>query len=146
MICSYPETHTATEWSPRTKTPAPTGFVLGGVRATLRLEGLALFTAATGIYAATHTSWWLYLTLFFLPDISFLAYLLNPRLGAAAYNALHTYIAPILLAAIAYFAQAPALAPIALIWAAHIGFDRAAGYGLKYASAFGDTHLGKMGK
>ncbi len=146
MTSSYPRTHSATESLPKTSTPVPTGFVLGGVRATLRLEGLAVFTAATAAYATTHTSWWLYLALFFLPDISFLAYLLNPRVGAIAYNALHTYIAPVLLAAIAYFAQAPALGPIALIWAAHIGFDRAAGYGLKYASAFGDTHLGKMGK
>ena len=31
---------------------------------------------------------------------------------------------------------------IALIWLAHIGFDRAAGFGLKYTGAFGDTHLG----
>ena len=36
------------------------------------------------------------------------------------------------------------LAP-ALIWAAHIGFDRALGYGLKYPTAFSDTHLGRIG-
>jgi hypothetical protein len=35
---------------------------------------------------------------------------------------------------------------IALIWLAHVGFDRALGYGLKYATAFGDTHLGRIGK
>jgi hypothetical protein len=34
--------------------------------------------------------------------------------------------------------------PIALIWTAHISFDRALGYGLKYFSAFGDTHLGQL--
>jgi Domain of unknown function (DUF4260) len=33
-----------------------------------------------------------------------------------------------------------------LVWGAHIGFDRALGYGLKYPSAFGDTHLGQIGK
>jgi hypothetical protein len=35
---------------------------------------------------------------------------------------------------------------IALIWLAHVGVDRALGYGLKYASAFGDTHLGRIGR
>ena len=33
-----------------------------------------------------------------------------------------------------------------LIWIAHVGFDRALGYGLKYASGFGDTHLGRIGR
>jgi Domain of unknown function (DUF4260) len=29
---------------------------------------------------------------------------------------------------------------------AHIGLDRALGYGLKYSTAFGDTHLGRTGR
>ena len=40
----------------------------------------------------------------------------------------------------------PLLALCACIHAAHVGFDRMAGYGLKYASAFGDTHLGRVGQ
>ena len=32
---------------------------------------------------------------------------------------------------------------IALIALAHIGFDRALGYGLKYSAGFGATHLGR---
>jgi hypothetical protein len=35
---------------------------------------------------------------------------------------------------------------IAAIWAAHIGFDRMLGYGLKYSSSFNDTHLGRIGR
>jgi hypothetical protein len=35
---------------------------------------------------------------------------------------------------------------IAAVWAAHIGFDRMLGYGLKYSSAFSDTHLGRIGR
>ena len=38
----------------------------------------------------------------------------------------------------------PALQWMALIWAAHIGFDRLLGYGLKYPSAFRATHLGSV--
>jgi len=36
---------------------------------------------------------------------------------------------------------APQWIPYALIWLAHIGIDRALGYGLKYPTFFRDTHL-----
>ena len=32
------------------------------------------------------------------------------------------------------------------LWLAHIGIDRALGYGLKYATGFSYTHLGRIGK
>ncbi|MGB8400729.1 DUF4260 family protein [Bradyrhizobium sp.] len=41
---------------------------------------------------------------------------------------------------------APLIPSIAMIWLAHIGFDRALGYGLKYQAGFGFTHLGRIGK
>ena len=34
----------------------------------------------------------------------------------------------------------------AMMAAAHVGFDRMLGYGLKYASAFNETHLGRIGR
>jgi hypothetical protein len=37
------------------------------------------------------------------------------------------------------------LTEVAIIWAAHIGFDRVLGYGLKYPTAFADTHLSQIG-
>jgi len=40
----------------------------------------------------------------------------------------------------------PLTLSIAMIWLAHIGIDRALGYGLKYAAGFGYTHLGRIGK
>ena len=40
----------------------------------------------------------------------------------------------------------PLVISVALIWAAHIGFDRALGYGLKHQSGFSDTHPGRIGK
>jgi hypothetical protein len=36
---------------------------------------------------------------------------------------------------------APQPAPFGLIWLAHSGFDRMLGFGLKYPTFFGDTHL-----
>jgi len=105
-----------------------------------------VLAVAVTAFAALQASWWLFAALFFVPDISFLGYLVNPRLGALVYNTLHTYIAPLLLGLLAQAGHAPTLLPVALIWVAHIGFDRAAGYGLKYGSAFGDTHLGFKGR
>lgn len=119
----------------------PAGFVQGGVRAILRLEGLTVLAAAVTAFALLNPNWWLFTALFLFPDVAFLAYLANPRAGAAAYNTLHSYIAPLLSGFTAHFAQAPFLLPIVLIWIARIGFDRAIGYGLKYPSAFADTHL-----
>ena len=41
---------------------------------------------------------------------------------------------------------APLTLSIAMIWLAHIGIDRALGYGLKYSAGFGFTHLGRIGQ
>jgi hypothetical protein len=41
--------------------------------------------------------------------------------------------------------DSPLLLSIAMIWLAHLGIDRALGYGLKYFAGFGFTHLGRIG-
>jgi hypothetical protein len=122
------------------------GAVTGEVRALLRIEGLALFLAATLFYLTSGASWWLFAALLLAPDLSFAAYLAGPRLGATVYNALHAAIGPLLLALAGLVMSWPLAASIALIWLAHIGIDRALGYGLKYAAGFGFTHLGRVGK
>ncbi|MDH6258212.1 DUF4260 domain-containing protein [Bradyrhizobium sp. BR13661] len=123
-----------------------TGAVTGGVRILLRLEGLALFAGMTALYAAWSGSWWVYALLFFVPDLSFLAYLSDAKFGAMAYNAAHSYLAPVILITLGLGLAAPLTLSIALIWLAHIGFDRALGYGLKYSAGFGFTHLGRIGR
>ena len=125
---------------------ATAGVVTGGLRLMLRLEGLGLFVGMTLLYAVWGGSWWLYLILFLVPDISFAAYLSGPRFGAMIYNAMHTYLIPIPLMVIGLGLEAPLLLSIAIIWLAHIGIDRALGYGLKYSAGFGFTHLGRIGK
>jgi hypothetical protein len=107
----------------------------------LRLEGAAVFLFATALYAGQSAGWLWYLVLILAPDLSALGYVLNPRLGSALYNMVHTYAVPAALAGAALLlGSAPALA-VALIWIAHIGADRALGFGLKYPDAFKDTHL-----
>ncbi|OAF06501.1 DUF4260 domain-containing protein [Bradyrhizobium neotropicale] len=123
-----------------------TGAATGGVRLLLRLEGLTLFAGMTLLYATWGGSWTLYLLLFLVPDLSFLAYLSSPKFGAMVYNAAHSYLAPVTLMTLGFGFASPLTLSIALIWLAHIGIDRALGYGLKYSAGFGFTHLGRIGR
>src|SRR5262245_28994877 len=125
---------------------APEAVVAGVPRLVLRLEGAALFAAATLAYGGAGFDWLTYVILFLAPDLSFLAYLAGARAGAIVYNALHTTLGPILLAAYGVLGRQPLALAAALIWAAHIGLDRALGFGLKYAAGFGFTHLGRTGR
>jgi hypothetical protein len=129
-----------------TETTSETGSVTGGVRTLLRLEGLVLFLGMTLLYAVWGGSWWVYFILFLAPDVSFAGYLAGPREGAIIYNAAHNYIAPVALMTAGLAGADPLVLSLAMIWLAHIGIDRALGYGLKYATGFGFTHLGRIGK
>ena len=117
-----------------------------GARRLLRLEGLLTLAVAVALYAGTDAGWGRFAALFLVPDLSFAGYLVGPRAGAAAYNAAHSWIGPLLLGGAAWLGLAPAALPAALIWAAHIGFDRALGYGLKLGAGFRFTHLGVIGR
>jgi hypothetical protein len=128
-----------------TKTDA-TGAVTGGLKILLRLEGLTLFAGMTLLYAVWDGSWWIYVILFLVPDLSFAAYLADPKTGAIVYNAAHSYMAPVALMTTGFALASPLWLSIALIWMAHIGIDRALGYGLKYSAGFGFTHLGRIGR
>jgi hypothetical protein len=109
----------------------------------LRLEGAVVLAAAAFAYAWVGGGWAMFAVLFLVPDVFMLGYLRNPRIGAAVYNAGHTYFAPTILAAYGLFQAQPLALEIALIWIAHIGFDRMLGFGLKYQTAFGHSHLSK---
>jgi hypothetical protein len=80
------------------------------------------------------------------PDLSFAAYLAGPKQGAIVYNAAHSYLAPMALMTGGFATSSPLVLSLAMIWLAHIGIDRALGYGLKYSEGFGFTHLGRIGK
>jgi len=107
----------------------------------LHLEGAAVFVAALFAYQHNHGSWLLFVSLFLLPDLSMIGYAFNPRVGAMTYNAIHTYVGPWVLGGYSLFTGKHLPLLLALIWAAHIGFDRMLGFGLKYPSRFKDTHL-----
>jgi hypothetical protein len=110
----------------------------------LRIEGLAVGAAALALYFDGGHPWWLLVVLILAPDLAMLGYAAGPRVGAAAYDLAHTYARPLVLGVIGVLADVETCVALALIWAAHIGIDRALGYGLKYPTGFKDTHLQRV--
>ena len=102
-----------------------------------------LFTACV-FYHQVHGSWLSFGLLFLTPELSMLGYLVNKKAGAACYNLVHTYTAPLTLLSILWLWGLSFASWICLIWCAHVGFDRLLGYGLKYESGFKDTHLQRV--
>lgn len=118
--------------------------VLSMPRLMLQAEGLALFILATGIYVHFVGDWVLFGVLLLSPDLTMVGYLANPKIGAIVYNLVHTIIAPIVLGVLSMAVGWQLGFALALILAAHIGMDRAVGYGLKYGDAFKRTHIGAV--
>ena len=118
----------------------------GGVKTLLQLEGLAVLAASAGLYGHVGGDWRMFGLLFIAPDVAFFGYLFGPHAGAAIYNVLHAMVGPLLLAGWGMATGSHFALEVSLIWMAHIGFDRAIGAGLKYATGFGDTHINHKGR
>jgi hypothetical protein len=112
--------------------------------AMLRVEGAAMLAGSVFLYWTNGGSWWLFALLLLAPDVSMVGYLAGPRVGAALYNAFHSYPLPATLGIFALLAGSPLVVSVALVWFAHIGMDRLMGYGLKYPTGFKDTHLQRV--
>jgi hypothetical protein len=110
----------------------------------LRLEGLAVFIASILLFAQFNGTWWVYLLFFLAPDLSMLGYLTNVRTGAFTYNFVHNYAVPIASIFAGYFLKSDVLLFAGIILLGHIGADRLLGFGLKYPTAFKDTHLQRV--
>ena len=110
----------------------------------LRLEGLAVVAAAVVLYFHEDFGWILFVALILAPDLSFAGYAFGPKVGAIAYDTVHTEFFAVALGTVGVVADSSAATKIALIWLAHIGADRLLGYGLKYPTAFKDTHFSRV--
>jgi hypothetical protein len=113
-------------------------------RLLLHMEGGALLVGAIALYLHFDYSLLVLALLALAPDLSIAGFLAGPRVGAMVYDVVHTTVGPIALGAIGVLADSDVAVQVALIWLAHIGADRALGYGLKYKSAFRDTHLQRV--
>ncbi|GAA0413717.1 MAG: DUF4260 domain-containing protein [Bacillota bacterium] len=113
-------------------------------KAWMHLEGAAVLMISIFFYAMYDFSWFVFAIFLLVPDISMVGYMKNTKSGATLYNIFHSYILPVLLVVIGFLFLYSFLIMIALIWIAHIGMDRMIGYGLKYPTAFKDTHLQRV--
>ncbi|MFP8490269.1 DUF4260 family protein [Gracilimonas sp. Q87] len=112
----------------------------------LIFEELTLFMGSLILFELTTTySFWLFALLFFLPDVSFSAYLINKQIGSIAYNILHHKGIMIAVIFTGYFIEVEWLLTVGIIFLGHAAFDRIFGYGLKFSDDFKHTHLGWIG-
>jgi hypothetical protein len=118
------------------------------MKTVLKIEEAAMTGVA--IYFLTRYSLglpvWLWVILFFTPDIGMLGYLLNTRAGAIIYNLFHHKGIALALAMTGFFLNKDILTAIGILLFAHAAFDRIWGYGLKYPDSFKNTHLGSLEK
>lgn len=111
-----------------------------------RWEGAAGLVAGAALFASSDWSWWWFALLLLVPDVSMAGYLITPTSGAALYNLGHSLVGSIGLLVWRLLGGPIAALALGAIWLAHIGLDRALGYGLKYADDFTHTHLGMIGR
>jgi hypothetical protein len=110
----------------------------------LRLEGAVLLAASLFFYWRVGGDGWLFLLLILAPDLAMLGYLAGAEIGASAYNLFHIELWPAVLAILGVTTGNAWLLATGLIWFAHLGADRLMGFGLKYPTAFKDTHLNRV--
>jgi len=122
------------------------GMVEGQVRSWLRLEGLAAFSVGLAMFWISGGNWLFIVPLLLMPDLSMLGYLAGPRIGAVTYNLVHNWALGFGALLIGMWLDSSALMLLAAVLIAHVGMDRAFGYGLKSPASFRDTHLGRIGK
>ena len=116
------------------------------MKSLLKLEELAQLLLAVLVFAHLPFAWWVLPATFLLPDLSMLGYLAGPRVGAISYNLAHHKALAIGVGVAGWALGLPLVVLAGTILLFHSAFDRLLGYGLKYATGFQDTHLGRVGK
>jgi hypothetical protein len=129
----------------RSATTSEPGVVTGRPLIWLRIEGLAVAVAAVALFAATGKPWWLVPALFLVPDLSWLAYIAGPKVGAFVYNLAHTAPLPLALLGAGAGWHNTACTIAGAVGLFHLGVDRLLKYGVKYDHSFAITHLGAHG-
>ena len=113
-------------------------------RTWLRLEGLAALIGGVVIFLTNGGPWLLVVPLLLGPDLSMVGYLRGPGVGAVAYNLVHNWAIGLAVLGAGVATASAALLLTGAILVAHVGMDRALGYGPKLPTSFQDTHLGRI--
>ena len=108
--------------------------------------GMALAGLVIAGFAAAGWPWWAWILGLLAPDLFMAGYLFGKRAGAFVYNLGHLYAVPLLFVMAGVGSGEMPWIAAGGLWLAHIGLDRALGFGLKQETGFRDTHLGPIGQ
>lgn len=111
----------------------------------IRLEEFTLAVLAIYLFSRLDLAWWWFPLFFLAPDLSMIAYLGGPTIGAYGYNLVHHKSLAIALYILGSMMALQALQFTGLILLAHSSLDRVLDYGLKFGDSFKHTHLGFIG-
>jgi hypothetical protein len=118
----------------------------GVVAVLLRAEFVAIGVAGVVLWFAQGGSLIWLIPALLAPDVSIAGYAAGPRIGAVVYNAVHNLVVALALLGVGFLIASTPLVLAGAALVAHIGMDRTSGFGLKYATSFQDTHLGRIGR
>jgi hypothetical protein len=114
------------------------------VRFWLHAEGGAAFAAGLLLYLQAGGDGLLFLPLLLVPDLGLLGYLASSRIGAFVYDLVHNWAVGLAVLGAGVALEWNALVVAGAVLIAHVGMDRAVGYGLKYADGPKPTHLQRV--
>lgn len=112
----------------------------------LKLEELGQFLLAILIFSQLDYAWWVFPACIFLPDLSMVGYIANPKIGAWIYNFFHHKLVAVAVFSLGFGPENSLFILIGVILFGHSALDRIFGYGLKFNDDFKNTHLGWIGK
>ena len=112
----------------------------------LRAEQVASFATGVVLWFVNGGPPLLLIPALLAPDLSMVGYLRGPGLGAITYNAVHHFVLALALLGLGAWLSVGWLLLAGAAVLAHVGMDRALGYGLKLPTDFRDTHLGRIGR
>jgi hypothetical protein len=100
----------------------------------LRLEEVALILLSVYLFLGLDLAWWWFPLLFFVPDVSMLGFVINPKAGAFTYNLIHHKALSVSLYLLGSLIQMPGLQLAGLVMFGHSSLDRVLGFGLQESS------------
>jgi len=103
----------------------------------IKLEELALVVLSFYLFLALDYVWWWFPVLFFIPDVSVIGYLINPKVGSISYNFIHHKALAVSLYLLGSLTQLPGLQLAGLVMFGHSSFDRVLGFGLQESTSKG---------
>ena len=97
----------------------------------IKLEELTLVLLSFYLFLALDYAWWWFPLLFFVPDVSMLGFLINPKVGGVTYNFIHHKALSVSLYLLGSLIQIPGLQLAGLVMFGHSSLDRFLGFGLQ---------------